>query len=120
MGLPDTASAVPVRRRGAARRHRTGPRRTPCGIGVPACSGAIAYRIEQRGFHGGWRRFLDPGDQSKAWATLDIFEADGASLFSLHMRACAGDLPDEAPRLGGAKASAIFYAELDVIAPERF
>ncbi len=53
-------------------------------------------------------------------ATLDIFEADGASLFSLHMRACAGDLPDEAPRLGGAKASAIFYAERDVIAPERF
>jgi predicted ATP-grasp superfamily ATP-dependent carboligase len=53
-------------------------------------------------------------------ATLDIFEADGASLFSLHMGACAGDLPDEAPRLDGAKASAIFYAERDVIAPERF
>src|SRR5260221_443019 len=53
-------------------------------------------------------------------ATLDIFEDDEASLFSLHMRACAGDLPDEAPRLGGAKASAIFYAERDVIAPERF
>jgi predicted ATP-grasp superfamily ATP-dependent carboligase len=53
-------------------------------------------------------------------ATLDIFEADGASLFSLHVRACAGDLPDEAPRLDGAKASAIFYAERDVIAPERF
>jgi predicted ATP-grasp superfamily ATP-dependent carboligase len=53
-------------------------------------------------------------------ATLDIFEADGASLFSLHMRACAGDLPDEAPRLDGAKASAIFYAERNVIAPERF
>ena len=53
-------------------------------------------------------------------ATLDIFEADGASLFSLHMGACAGDLIDEAPRLDGAKASAIFYAELDVIAPERF
>src|SRR6266851_313583 len=27
---------------------------------------AIVHRIEQRGFHGGWRRFLDPGDQSKA------------------------------------------------------
>jgi predicted ATP-grasp superfamily ATP-dependent carboligase len=53
-------------------------------------------------------------------ATLDIFEVNGASLFSLHMRACTGDLPDEAPRLDGAKASAIFYAERDVIAPERF
>jgi predicted ATP-grasp superfamily ATP-dependent carboligase len=53
-------------------------------------------------------------------ATLDIFEADGASLFTLHTGACAGDLPDEAPRLDGAKASAIFYAERDVIAPERF
>jgi uncharacterized protein len=53
-------------------------------------------------------------------ATLDIFEADGASLFSLHMRACAGDLIDEAPQLDGAKASAIFYADRDVIAPERF
>ncbi len=53
-------------------------------------------------------------------ATLDIFEADGASLFSLHMGACAGDLIGEAPRLDGAKASAIFYAERDVIAPERF
>ncbi len=53
-------------------------------------------------------------------ATLDIFEADGGSLFSLHMGACAGDLIDDAPRLDGAKASAIFYAERDVIAPERF
>src|SRR5262249_48061511 len=53
-------------------------------------------------------------------ATLDIFEADGVSLFSLHMRACAGDLPDAAAQLDGAKASAIFYAERDVIAPERF
>src|SRR5260370_36751189 len=53
-------------------------------------------------------------------ATLDIFEDDEASLFSLHLEACAGDLPDRAPRLAGAKASAIFYAERDVIAPERF
>ncbi len=53
-------------------------------------------------------------------ATLDIFEADGGSLFALHMGACAGDLIDDAPRLDGAKASAIFYADCDVIAPERF
>jgi uncharacterized protein len=53
-------------------------------------------------------------------ATLDIFEIDGVSLFSLHMEACAGDLPAEALRLDGAKASAIFYADRNVIAPERF
>jgi predicted ATP-grasp superfamily ATP-dependent carboligase len=53
-------------------------------------------------------------------ATLDIFEPDGSSLFFFHMAACAGDLIDEAPRLDGAKASAIFYAECDVVAPERF
>src|SRR5262245_33087667 len=32
-------------------------------------------------------------------ATLDVFEADGGSLFSLHMGACVGDLIDDAPRL---------------------
>lgn len=53
-------------------------------------------------------------------ATLDIFETDGSSLFSLHMAACAGDLIDDAPRLRGARASAIFYAERDVVAPVRF
>jgi uncharacterized protein len=58
-------------------------------------------------------------------ATLDIFETFGsgagnASLFSLHMAACAGDLFDEAPRLDGAKASAICYASCDVAAPDQF
>jgi uncharacterized protein len=53
-------------------------------------------------------------------ATLDIFETDGSSLFSIHMAACAGDLIDDALRLEGAKASAIFYAECDVVAPARF
>src|SRR5262249_33306454 len=53
-------------------------------------------------------------------ATLDIFETDGSSLFSLHMAACAGNLIEEAPRLDGAKASAILYAEGDVIVPQRF
>jgi predicted ATP-grasp superfamily ATP-dependent carboligase len=53
-------------------------------------------------------------------ATLDIFEIDGGSLFALHMAACEGDLIDKAPRFEGAKASAITYAERDVIAPARF
>jgi uncharacterized protein len=52
-------------------------------------------------------------------ATLDIFETNGGSLFSLHMAACAGDLIDYAPRLDGAKASAILYAESDVVVPAR-
>jgi uncharacterized protein len=53
-------------------------------------------------------------------ATLDIFETDGSSLFSLHMAACAGNLIDEALRLEGAKASAILYAEREVVAPAGF
>ena len=53
-------------------------------------------------------------------ATLDIFETGADSLFSLHMAACAGNMIAQAPRFDGAKASAIFYAEHDVVAPERF
>jgi predicted ATP-grasp superfamily ATP-dependent carboligase len=52
-------------------------------------------------------------------ATLDIFETC-PSLFSLHMAACAGDLPNEAPRLDGAKASAICYASCDLATPDQF
>lgn len=52
-------------------------------------------------------------------ATLDIFEADGRSLFALHMAACAGALVDP-PRFDRAKASAIFYADCNVIAPGGF
>lgn len=53
-------------------------------------------------------------------ATLDIFEIDGGALFALHIAACKGDLIGEAPRFDGAKASAIVYAERDVVAPARF
>jgi predicted ATP-grasp superfamily ATP-dependent carboligase len=53
-------------------------------------------------------------------ATLDIFEIDGGSLFALHMAACEGDLIEEAPQFDGARASAIVYAERDVIAPAQF
>jgi uncharacterized protein len=58
-------------------------------------------------------------------ATLDIFEPGGletrgSSLFSLHMAACTGDLIDEAPRLDGARASAICYAACDITPPDRF
>jgi uncharacterized protein len=53
-------------------------------------------------------------------ATLDIFESAGDSLFSLHLAACAGDLIAEAPYFDCAKASAIFYAERNIIAPAQF
>lgn len=53
-------------------------------------------------------------------ATLDIFEIDDGSLFALHMAACEGDLIDEVFRFDGAKASAVVYADRDVMAPARF
>jgi predicted ATP-grasp superfamily ATP-dependent carboligase len=53
-------------------------------------------------------------------ATLDVFEFDGDSLFSLHMAACAGELMTAPPHLDGAKASATVYAERHIIAPVRF
>ncbi len=53
-------------------------------------------------------------------ATLDIFETEERSLFALHITACRGDLIVDAPRLDSAKASAIFYAGDDVIAPAGF
>jgi predicted ATP-grasp superfamily ATP-dependent carboligase len=56
-------------------------------------------------------------------ATLDIFETESvpggsASLFALHVAACAGTLIDTAPRLGGARASAVCYADHGIITPE--
>ena len=48
-------------------------------------------------------------------ATFDLFEpARGPSLFSLHVDACAGRLPDAPPRLKGAMAGAIVYAARDI------
>jgi uncharacterized protein len=53
-------------------------------------------------------------------ATLDIFEIDAPALFALHIAACKGDLIGQAPRLDGAKAGAVVYAERDVVAPAQF
>ncbi len=50
-------------------------------------------------------------------ATLDIFEPPGGSLFALHMSACAGALDFVTPSLPGAMATAIMYAERDLIMP---
>jgi predicted ATP-grasp superfamily ATP-dependent carboligase len=48
-------------------------------------------------------------------ATIDIFEPPGrASLFALHVDACRGRLPDRAPVLDGAAASAVVYAPADI------
>lgn len=47
-------------------------------------------------------------------ATLDIFEPPAESLFALHVAACAGRLVTAPHYSGGAKASAIVYAENDI------
>lgn len=48
-------------------------------------------------------------------ATLDIFApedaAEPSSLFALHVRACAGELPKAPPRFARARAAAIVYAD---------
>lgn len=50
-------------------------------------------------------------------ATLDIFEPSGGSLFALHISACAGALDFAVPNLPGAMATALVYAERDLIVP---
>jgi predicted ATP-grasp superfamily ATP-dependent carboligase len=48
-------------------------------------------------------------------ATIDIFEPPGSqSLFALHIDAAHGHLPDRAPVLDSAAASAIVYAPADI------
>lgn len=47
-------------------------------------------------------------------ATFDLFEPEGNSLFALHVAACAGALPAQAPRYDGAMAGVIVYAEGDI------
>jgi predicted ATP-grasp superfamily ATP-dependent carboligase len=47
-------------------------------------------------------------------ATFDIFERDDQSLFALHVDACAGTLPAQAPIFHGAMAGAIVYAARDI------
>jgi predicted ATP-grasp superfamily ATP-dependent carboligase len=49
-------------------------------------------------------------------ATLDVFEPAAGSLFALHVAACAGELTGALPRLDGACAAAIAYAERDIAA----
>jgi uncharacterized protein len=49
-------------------------------------------------------------------ATLDIFESNEDSLFAMHIAACEGILPAQAPSFEQARASAIVYAERDVAA----
>ena len=47
-------------------------------------------------------------------ATFDLFEPEGDPLFALHLAACAGALPAQAPRYEDAMAGAIVYAERDI------
>jgi len=47
-------------------------------------------------------------------ATLDIFDDEKGSLFTLHLQACRGLLPSERLRFSGAAAAAIVYARRDL------
>ncbi len=47
-------------------------------------------------------------------ATLDIFEPDEGSLFGLHVAGCEGVLPATPPKLVGAAAACIVYADRDI------
>ncbi len=49
-------------------------------------------------------------------ASFDLFEPQDASLFALHVDACAGRLPAQAPRYADAMAGAIVYAERTIAA----
>jgi predicted ATP-grasp superfamily ATP-dependent carboligase len=67
--------------------------------------------------------FLVDGDEfrlleinPRPGATLDVFEPTEGSLFALHVAACEGRLSDAPPRLDGACAAAIVYAESDIVA----
>lgn len=47
-------------------------------------------------------------------ATFDLFDLERTSLFALHVQACAGTLPAQAPVFDDAMAGAIVYAEHDI------
>ena len=49
-------------------------------------------------------------------ASFDLFEPEASSLFALHLDACAGKLPPQAPAFADAMAGAIVYAEHDIAA----
>ena len=75
----------------------------------------LAQRLELRGLNSA--DFLIDG--KKAWmieinprpgATLDLFDSPSAPLFALHVDACRGVLPEQAPRFLGGAAAAIVYA----------
>jgi uncharacterized protein len=68
------------------------------------------FLVEKDGF-----RLLEINPRPSA--TLDIFEPPGGSLFALHMSACDGALDRTAPNVAGAMATAIVYADRDVIIP---
>ncbi|HEX3441374.1 MAG TPA: ATP-grasp domain-containing protein [Pseudolabrys sp.] len=47
-------------------------------------------------------------------ATFDLFEREADSLFALHVAACGGTFPAQAPKFEGAMAGAIVYAVRDI------
>jgi predicted ATP-grasp superfamily ATP-dependent carboligase len=67
------------------------------------------FLIDSSGFH-----LLEINPRPSA--TFDLFEPDGGSLFALHVEACNGRLPEQPPRLDGAMAGAIVYADRAIVA----
>ena len=54
-------------------------------------------------------------------ATMDIFESvTGPSLFDLHIKACGGEIPADVVHTPAPSASAIVYADRDLVIPPGF
>jgi len=65
------------------------------------------FLVDGEGF---WLLEVNP----RPGATIDVFEPPQGSLFTLHIAACTGTLPEPLPCPEGAKAAAIVYAEDDI------
>jgi uncharacterized protein len=99
-------------------------RPAPLGPDVDEALRAVAQRLTSRTGLVGLNSFdflVDGGTfhlleiNPRPGATIDIFEPAGRqSLFALHVDACRGDLPDRAPVVDGAAASAVVYAPADI------
>lgn len=93
----------------------------PMRMAMEAAVARLCQRLPLRGL--GSADFLVDGERfqlleinPRPGATLDLFEPDAGSLFALHVAACSGRLPECAPRLDGAMAGAIVYAERTIAA----
>jgi uncharacterized protein len=110
---PAPAPDKPFRYGGAMRPAAADP---ACAARLVACVHRLAAAVGLRGLNSMdfmvdedafWLLEINP----RPGATLDIFEPARGSLFALHVAACAGVLPRRPPKLAGAMAHAILYAD---------